>query len=94
MTTATLPDALSDAAREFAAGPHKLLIGGERVDAADGRTFATIDPSTGQEIAQVAQGGSRGRRPRGEGGARGARGRLGGARAGGPHGGCCSSSPS
>ena len=39
MTTATLPDALSDAAREFAAGPHRLLIGGERVDAADGRTL-------------------------------------------------------
>ena len=58
MTTATLPDALSDPARQFAAGPHKLLIGGEPVDAADGRTFATLDPSTGQEIAQVAHGGA------------------------------------
>ena len=57
MTSATLPEALSDAAREFAAGPHKLLIGGERSDAADGRTFATVDPSTGVEIAQVAQAG-------------------------------------
>jgi acyl-CoA reductase-like NAD-dependent aldehyde dehydrogenase len=57
MSTATLPDALSDPAREFAAGPHKLLIGGERVDAAGGRSFPTIDPSTGQEIAQVPQGG-------------------------------------
>ena len=58
MTTATLPDALSDAARAFAAGPHQHLIGGERSAAADGRTFATIDPSTGQAIAEVAQGGA------------------------------------
>jgi aldehyde dehydrogenase (NAD+) len=58
MTTATLPDALSEPARAFAAGPHELLIGGERTPAADGRTFATIDPSTGQEIAQVAHGGT------------------------------------
>ena len=51
MTTAALPDALSDAARKFAAGPHRLLIGGERIDAADGRSFETVDPSTGQPIA-------------------------------------------
>jgi acyl-CoA reductase-like NAD-dependent aldehyde dehydrogenase len=58
MTTGTLPDALSDAARDFAAGPHRLLIGGERPDAAGGRTFETIDPSTGQPIADVAQAGA------------------------------------
>jgi acyl-CoA reductase-like NAD-dependent aldehyde dehydrogenase len=60
MTTAsiTLPDALGDAAREFVSGPHGLLIGDERPDAADGRTFATLDPSTGQEIAHVAFAGS------------------------------------
>src|SRR5580700_5306753 len=59
MTTAsiTLPDALGDAAREFIAGPHRLLIGAERPDAADGRTFATLDPSTGRDIAEVALGG-------------------------------------
>jgi acyl-CoA reductase-like NAD-dependent aldehyde dehydrogenase len=56
--TATLPDALSEPARAFAAGPHLHLIGGERVEAADGRTFATVDPSTGQPIADVAQGGA------------------------------------
>ena len=56
MTTAsvTLPDALGDAAREFISKPHGLLIGAERPDAADGRTFATLDPSTGREIAEVA----------------------------------------
>jgi len=57
MTTASanaLPDALGDAAREFVSGPHGLLIGDERPDAADGRTFATLDPATGLEIALVA----------------------------------------
>jgi acyl-CoA reductase-like NAD-dependent aldehyde dehydrogenase len=58
MTTEALPSELSPAAREFAAGPHRLLIGGERLDAADGRTFATVDPSTGRPIADVAQAGA------------------------------------
>jgi acyl-CoA reductase-like NAD-dependent aldehyde dehydrogenase len=52
-TAAALPDALSDSARSFAAGPHRLVIGGERPEAADGRTFDTFDPSTGQAIAEV-----------------------------------------
>jgi acyl-CoA reductase-like NAD-dependent aldehyde dehydrogenase len=50
----TLPEALGVSAREFIAQPHRLLIGSERLDAADGRTFATVDPATGAEIAQVA----------------------------------------
>src|SRR5580704_13570681 len=60
MTTAsiTLPDALGDAAREFIVKSHRLLIGDERPDAADGRTFATLDPSTGREIAHVAHAGA------------------------------------
>src|SRR5919107_4210649 len=54
MTTASaLPDALSDVARSFAAGPHRLLIGGDRLEAADGRTFPTLDPATGRPIADV-----------------------------------------
>jgi acyl-CoA reductase-like NAD-dependent aldehyde dehydrogenase len=53
-----LPDALSDSARSFIAQSHRLLIGTERLEAADGRTFATFDPATGDEIAQVAQGGA------------------------------------
>ena len=40
------------------AGPHELLIGGEWVKAADGRTLATIDPATGETIAQVAHAGA------------------------------------
>jgi acyl-CoA reductase-like NAD-dependent aldehyde dehydrogenase len=54
----TLPDALSAPAREFIAQSHRLLIGSERLDAADGRTFVTIDPSTGREIADVALAGA------------------------------------
>jgi acyl-CoA reductase-like NAD-dependent aldehyde dehydrogenase len=53
-----LPDALGAPAREFIAQSHRLLIGAERLDAADGRTFTTLDPSTGLEIAEVAQGGA------------------------------------
>jgi acyl-CoA reductase-like NAD-dependent aldehyde dehydrogenase len=57
MTTA-LPDQLSAPARDFASSPQQLLIGGERVDAADGRTFDTVDPATGEAITAVAQGGA------------------------------------
>ena len=56
-TTVALPDALGQAAREFLARPQHLLIGGERVEAADGRTFATLDPSSGREIVSVSQAG-------------------------------------
>jgi acyl-CoA reductase-like NAD-dependent aldehyde dehydrogenase len=58
MTTASA-EALSDAARSFvSAGPHKLLIGSDWVDAADGRTFETIDPATGEAICEVAHAGA------------------------------------
>src|SRR3984893_17444959 len=53
-----LPDALSAPARDFISQSHRLLIGAERPEAADGRTFATLDPATGREIAQVAQAGA------------------------------------
>jgi acyl-CoA reductase-like NAD-dependent aldehyde dehydrogenase len=56
--TATLPDALGPAAREFLSRPQQLLIGDERADAADGATFVTLDPSSGREIATVAQAGA------------------------------------
>jgi acyl-CoA reductase-like NAD-dependent aldehyde dehydrogenase len=58
MPTATT-QSLSDAARGFvSAGPHKLLIGGERLEAADGRSFETIDPATGEPICDVAEAGA------------------------------------
>ena len=37
-------------------GPHKLLIGGEWVNAASGQTFDTHDPATGKVIGQLARG--------------------------------------
>jgi acyl-CoA reductase-like NAD-dependent aldehyde dehydrogenase len=54
----TLPDGLSGPARDFISQSHRLLIGSERPEAADGRTFMTLDPSTGREIAEVALAGS------------------------------------
>src|SRR5271167_2154309 len=54
----TLPAALGNAARAFLSAPQRLLIGAERPEAADGRTFATLDPATGHEIAQVPHAGA------------------------------------
>jgi len=57
MTTAPaalqrLPCAVS----EFLASPRRLLIGGELVEAASGKTFGVMDPATGAEVARVAAG--------------------------------------
>jgi phenylacetaldehyde dehydrogenase len=38
-------------------GPKKLFIGGRWVESASGKTFPTIDPATGEVLAQVAEGG-------------------------------------
>ncbi|GAC1671309.1 MAG: aldehyde dehydrogenase DhaS [Candidatus Dormibacteraceae bacterium] len=38
--------------------PKKLYIGGKWVEAASGKTFATLDPSTGEVLAHVAEGGA------------------------------------
>ena len=40
--------------RAFLDRPHRLLIGGEWVDAASGKTFETRDPATGEVLATVA----------------------------------------
>src|SRR6187551_1361543 len=58
MTVTAPPEALSDAARRFLEGPKKLLIGGEWKAAADGATFESVDPATGEAIAAVAQAGT------------------------------------
>ena len=58
MPTAAL-DSLSEAARKFvSAAPHGLLIAGEFTQAADGRSFETIDPATGEVICEVAHAGT------------------------------------
>ena len=59
MTIAAPPEQLSDAARHFLQNSHHdLLIGGERMGAADGRTFESLDPATGEPIAVVAHAGA------------------------------------
>jgi acyl-CoA reductase-like NAD-dependent aldehyde dehydrogenase len=45
---------LAEPAAAFAQRAHRLLIGGEWLESESGRTFATLDPATGEEIAQVA----------------------------------------
>ncbi|MDD4933850.1 MAG: aldehyde dehydrogenase family protein [Methylacidiphilaceae bacterium] len=40
---------------EFLSGPKGLLIGGKWVDAASGKTFATVNPATEETLAQVAE---------------------------------------
>jgi acyl-CoA reductase-like NAD-dependent aldehyde dehydrogenase len=56
--TATIGQVGESAARFLQRAPHGLLIGGESAPAADGRTFVTTDPSTGQEIAEIAWAGA------------------------------------
>jgi acyl-CoA reductase-like NAD-dependent aldehyde dehydrogenase len=59
MTIAAPPEQLSDAARSFLQNAHHdLIIGAERPGAADGRTFETLDPATGEPIAVLAHAGA------------------------------------
>jgi acyl-CoA reductase-like NAD-dependent aldehyde dehydrogenase len=57
MSATTLPEQLSAPAREFASREHSLLIDGESVPAAQGATFETYDPATGEPITSIAQAG-------------------------------------
>jgi phenylacetaldehyde dehydrogenase len=47
---------VSSPASAFLARPKQLFIGGRWVPAASGKTFSVVDPSTGSEICQVAEG--------------------------------------
>ncbi len=47
---------LHDNVTAFVAQPRKMLIGGEWVEAASGKTFATYNPATGDVLAEVAEG--------------------------------------
>ena len=42
--------------QDFLSSPGKLLIDGEWVPAASGRTFETINPATEERLAEVAHG--------------------------------------
>jgi acyl-CoA reductase-like NAD-dependent aldehyde dehydrogenase len=43
--------------RQFASGTRQMLVDGEHRDATDGATFATVDPASGERLAEVAQAG-------------------------------------
>ncbi|WP_035609083.1 aldehyde dehydrogenase family protein [Haloferula sp. BvORR071] len=47
---------VSKKTRDFLAKPKKLLIGGDWHKAANGKTFDSFDPSTGEVLAQAAEG--------------------------------------
>lgn len=47
---------LTDDVRSFVLGPHKMLIGGDRVAAASGATLTVYDPATGERITEVPAG--------------------------------------
>jgi phenylacetaldehyde dehydrogenase len=54
MTRIAAQPAYSEAAQTFLARAPRLFIGGEWVDSTHGETIAVFDPSTGKEIARVA----------------------------------------
>ncbi|MBI4060914.1 MAG: aldehyde dehydrogenase family protein [Elusimicrobia bacterium] len=56
MSTATLPD-VHPLLKDFLSRKvHKLLIDGQAVDAASGKTFATLNPASGEALGTVAEG--------------------------------------
>jgi acyl-CoA reductase-like NAD-dependent aldehyde dehydrogenase len=53
MAVAESPDQVADS---FIRSQHKLLIDGEWVEAASGKTFTTLNPATEEVLAEVAHG--------------------------------------
>ncbi len=56
MNTVAVPEPISEV-QQFLNTSHKLLIGGKRVDAVSGETFAVTDPSSQKELCLVPKGG-------------------------------------
>ncbi|QPJ62630.1 MAG: aldehyde dehydrogenase family protein [Candidatus Nitronauta litoralis] len=56
MNTVAVPEPIPEV-QQFLNSSHKLLIGGKRVDAASGETFAVTDPSSLNELCRVPKGG-------------------------------------
>ncbi|PCI33969.1 MAG: aldehyde dehydrogenase [Alphaproteobacteria bacterium] len=52
----TSMNSLSDKVRDFISSPRKMLINGQWTEAASGKRFDTLDPSTGETIVAVAEG--------------------------------------
>jgi phenylacetaldehyde dehydrogenase len=53
-----IADPIDERARQFVAQPRKMLIGGDWVPSASGKTFDVYNPATGDVLAQVAEGSS------------------------------------
>jgi aldehyde dehydrogenase (NAD+) len=58
MNSIPRPDFAAMQAKLLGGGPKKLLIGSEWVPAVSGKTFPSINPATGEEIARLAEGGA------------------------------------
>lgn len=56
MTTTESMNSLSKKTRDFISSSRKMLINGQWTEAASGKTFDTLDPSTGEVIVSVAEG--------------------------------------
>ena len=52
----TLAGQISKKSQSFLASPKQMLIDGKWVAAASGKTFPVYEPSTGDVVAQVAEG--------------------------------------
>ena len=55
-TVAGLPEGLAQQVQDFVRKPGRLLIDGEWVEAASGKTFETLNPATEESLGQVAHG--------------------------------------
>ena len=55
-TFAGLPEAVAQQTKDFIRKPGRLLIDGEWVEAASGKTFETLDPATEESLGWVAHG--------------------------------------
>ena len=55
MTTLGLARQVDPRIRSFIGETQRMLVGGEWVEAAEGGTFPTIDPATGETITLVAE---------------------------------------
>jgi phenylacetaldehyde dehydrogenase len=56
MATTATGVQVTDAVAQFLAVPRKMFINGRWVDSVSGKTFPSYDPSTGEVLAQVAEG--------------------------------------
>jgi phenylacetaldehyde dehydrogenase len=56
MAVAVYPINIDPRVSDFIAKPRKMLIGGQWVNAASGKTFPTYNPATGEILSQIAEG--------------------------------------